>query len=83
MDRPALQALMAGIELNLEDAANAEASAARLTEALGNSTVHVLAQHDALTDKRRLRIERRHHGNVRASIIDADGRTLDSFYVQR
>jgi DNA gyrase subunit B len=72
MDRPALQALMAGIELNLDDAANAEASAARLTEALGNSTVHVLAQHDALTDKRRLRIERRHHGNVRASIIDAD-----------
>jgi DNA gyrase subunit B len=72
MDRPALQALMAGIELNLDDAANAEASAALLTEALGNSTVHVLAQHDALTDKRRLRIERRHHGNVRASIIDAD-----------
>jgi DNA gyrase subunit B len=72
MDRPALQALMAGIELNLDDAANAAASAQRLTEALGNSTVHVHAQHDALTDKHRLRIERRHHGNVRASVIDAD-----------
>jgi len=72
MDRPALQALMAGIELNLDDAANAAASGQRLTEALGNSTVHVHAQHDALTDKHRLRIERRHHGNVRASVIDAD-----------
>jgi DNA gyrase subunit B len=72
MDRPALQALMAGIELNLDDAENASASAQRLTEALGNSTVHVHAQHDALTDKHRLRIERRHHGNVRASVIDVD-----------
>jgi DNA gyrase subunit B len=72
MDRPALQALMAGIELNLDDAANAADSARRLTDALGNSTVRVHAQHDALTDKHRLRIERRHHGNVRASIIDAD-----------
>jgi len=72
MDRPALQALMAGIELNLDDAENAAASAHRLTEALGNSTVHVHAQHDALTDKHRLRIERRHHGNVRASVIDVD-----------
>jgi DNA gyrase subunit B len=72
MDRPALHALMAGSELNLDDAENAAASAQRLTEALGNSTVHVLAQHDALTDKHRLRIERRHHGNVRASVIDVD-----------
>ena len=44
----------------------------RLTEALGNSTVHVYAQHDSVTDKHRLRIERRHHGNVKLSAIDAD-----------
>jgi DNA gyrase subunit B len=39
---------------------------------LGNSTVHVYSQHDEKTDKHRLRIERHHHGNVRATIVDAD-----------
>jgi DNA gyrase subunit B len=72
IDRPALEALMAGIELDLDSAAAAEASALRLTAALGNSTVHVHAQHDDKTDKHRLKIERRHHGNVRATLIDAD-----------
>ncbi|HVG03649.1 MAG TPA: DNA topoisomerase (ATP-hydrolyzing) subunit B [Burkholderiaceae bacterium] len=72
MDRPALQSLLAGTELDLDDASSAEASALRLTEALGNSTVHVYAQHDSVTDKHRLRIERRHHGNVKLSAIDAD-----------
>jgi len=72
MDRHALEALLAGIELNLDDAAGAEASAQRLTEALGNSTVRVFAQHDAVTDKHRLRIERRHHGNAKVSVIDAE-----------
>ncbi len=72
MDRPALQSLLAGTELDLDDAASAEASAVRLTAALGNSTVHVYAQHDSVTDKHRLRIERRHHGNVKLSAIDAD-----------
>ncbi|MBA2548972.1 MAG: DNA topoisomerase (ATP-hydrolyzing) subunit B [Burkholderiaceae bacterium] len=72
MDRPALEALLAGIELDLDNAASAEASAVRLTAALGNSTVHVFAQHDSVTDKHRLRIERRHHGNVKLSAIDAD-----------
>jgi DNA gyrase subunit B len=72
MDRHALEALLAGVELNLDDTASAEASAQRLTEALGNSTVHVYAQHDAVTDKHRLRIERRHHGNAKVSVIDAD-----------
>ncbi len=72
MDRPALQSLLAGTELDLDDASNAEASALRLTAALGNSTVHVYAQHDSVTDKHRLRIERRHHGNVKLSAIDAD-----------
>ncbi len=72
MDRPALQSLLAGTELDLDDAVSAEASAVRLTGALGNSTVHVYAQHDSVTDKHRLRIERRHHGNVKLSAIDAD-----------
>jgi len=63
---------MAGTELNLDDAAAAETSARVLTAALGNSTVHVYAQHDEKTDKHRLRIERHHHGNVRASVLDAE-----------
>jgi DNA gyrase subunit B len=72
IDRATLEVLMAGIELNLDDTAAAEASAKRLTAALGNSTVHVYAQHDDKTDKHRLRIERHHHGNVRATMVDAD-----------
>ena len=72
IDRATLERLMAGTELDLDDTVTAEASAKRLTAALGNSTVHVYAQHDAQTDKHRLRIERHHHGNVRATIIDAD-----------
>ncbi|MGE5712469.1 MAG: DNA topoisomerase (ATP-hydrolyzing) subunit B, partial [Betaproteobacteria bacterium] len=72
IDRATLEVLMAGVELNLDDAAAAEASARRLTAALGNSTVHVYAQHDDKTDKHRLRVERHHHGNMRATIVDAD-----------
>ncbi|HQR72651.1 MAG TPA: DNA topoisomerase (ATP-hydrolyzing) subunit B [Burkholderiaceae bacterium] len=72
IDRPALQALMAGVELDLDAAAAAEASAQRLTATLGNSTVHVHSQHDDKTDKHRLRIERHHHGNIRVTVIDAD-----------
>ncbi len=72
IDRGALEAIAHGVELNLDDAAAAQASAARLQEALGNHTVEVHAIHDAATDKHRLRIERRHHGNVRASGIDAE-----------
>jgi DNA gyrase subunit B len=72
IDRPALEALMGGLELNLDGAGVAEASAQRLAAALGNSTVHVHPQHDEKTDKYGLRIERQHHGNVRATVIDAD-----------
>jgi DNA gyrase subunit B len=72
IDRATLEALMSGLELELDGAVAAEASAKRLTAALGNSTVHVYAQHDASTDKHRLRIERHHHGNIRATLIDAE-----------
>ena len=72
IDRATLEMLMAGIELNLDDAVAAEASARRLAAALGNSTVHVYPQHDDKTDKHRLRIERQHHGNIRATVVDAD-----------
>jgi len=72
IDRGALEAVMAGTELDLRDAAAAEATALRLTEAMGNHTVNVVAQFDQTLDKHRLQIARRHHGNVKMSAIDAD-----------
>ncbi len=72
IDRGALEAIMAGTELDLHDAAAAEATALRLKEAMGNHTVNVFAQFDQTLDKHRLQIARRHHGNVKASTIDAD-----------
>ena len=72
IDRGALEAVMAGTELDLHDAVAAEASALRLKEAMGNHTVDVFAQFDQSLDKHRLLIARRHHGNVRTSTIDAD-----------
>jgi DNA gyrase subunit B len=72
IDAGALRAIMAGTELALDDAAAAERSARDLAQAMGNHSVRVYAQHDDKTDKHRLRIERRHHGNVRASTIDAE-----------
>jgi DNA gyrase subunit B len=72
IDRAALEAITNGVELNLSDAAAAEASALALKAAMGNHTVDVRAIYDSATDKHRLRIERRQHGNIRASGIDAE-----------
>jgi len=72
IDRGALEAIAHGVELNLSDGGSAAASALALKAAMGNHTVDVRAVHDATTDKHRLRIERRHHGNVRSSGIDAE-----------
>jgi len=72
IDRAALEAIIGGVELRLGDAAAAEATADELTQAMGNHTVEVFAQYDAKIDKHRLLIHRRHHGNVKASAIDAD-----------
>ncbi len=72
IDRGALDAIMNGVALDLRDAAAAEASARALEASMGNHTVSVYAQYDSVTDKHRLRIERRHHGNIKASHIDAE-----------
>jgi DNA gyrase subunit B len=72
IDRGAMEAIVGGVELQLGDAAGAEASARALAQAMGNHTVEVFAQYDAKLDKHRLLIHRRHHGNVKASAIDAD-----------
>jgi DNA gyrase subunit B len=72
IDPAALAAIVGGTELNLSDAAAAQATAEALQTAMGNHTVHVRAALDARTDKQILRIERSHHGNIKLSVIDAE-----------
>jgi DNA gyrase subunit B len=70
MDVQALRAIADGLVLNLDTAADAEASATALQAALRDA--EVAAEYDARTDKQLLRISRRHHGNVKSSVITAD-----------
>ncbi|HQY09664.1 MAG TPA: toprim domain-containing protein, partial [Burkholderiaceae bacterium] len=70
MDVEALRTLSNGLTLNLDDAASAEASAVALKAALHDA--EVAAEFDARTDKHHLRISRRHHGNIKSSLITAD-----------
>jgi len=70
MDLDALRALANGLEVQLDNAVQAEASAVALQAALTDAMVE--AQFDARTDKHLLRVSRRHHGNVKASVITAD-----------
>jgi DNA gyrase subunit B len=70
MDGEALRALANGLTLNLDSAAEAEASAVALKAAL--QAAEVESQFDARTDKHLLRISRRHHGNIKSSVITQD-----------
>ncbi|MFM2055897.1 MAG: hypothetical protein RLY71_282 [Pseudomonadota bacterium] len=70
MDIEALRAISDGLQLHLDDAAHAETSAADLKAALHDAEVS--AEYDARTDKHHLRISRRHHGNIKSSVITAD-----------
>ncbi|MBV8501365.1 MAG: DNA topoisomerase (ATP-hydrolyzing) subunit B [Paucibacter sp.] len=70
MDFEALRALAGGLSINLDTKEAAEAAAAAMQAALHEATV--TSEYDARTDKLLLRIARRHHGNVRSSIINAD-----------
>jgi DNA gyrase subunit B len=70
MDVEGLKAMADGLALDLDNAAAAEASAAALAAALHDA--EVAAEYDARTDKHLLRISRRHHGNVKSSVITAD-----------
>ncbi|HEY0296909.1 MAG TPA: DNA topoisomerase (ATP-hydrolyzing) subunit B [Bordetella sp.] len=75
-DVAALSALAEGVEINLDDADAAAASAQRLARALAGSDVgsgvDVVAEFDEVAEKHRLLVKRMHHGNVRTSVIDAD-----------
>ncbi|NDY90876.1 DNA topoisomerase (ATP-hydrolyzing) subunit B [Ideonella livida] len=70
MDVEALRAIADGLTLQLDDAAQAEASAIALKAALHDA--EVAAVYDERTDKHLLRISRRHHGNVKSSVISPD-----------
>ncbi len=70
MDVDALRALAGGLQLDLDSPAAAQASAAALQTALVDA--EVTAEIDARSDKHILRISRRQHGNVKASVITQD-----------
>ncbi|MFJ3047279.1 DNA topoisomerase (ATP-hydrolyzing) subunit B [Herbaspirillum chlorophenolicum] len=73
IDEAALDAIMnAGVTLKMENLEQAEATAAELTKAIADPTVQVVAKLDELSEKVALHIQRRHHGNIKATVIDAD-----------
>ncbi|WP_119156424.1 DNA topoisomerase (ATP-hydrolyzing) subunit B [Caldimonas tepidiphila] len=69
-DGEALRVLASGLELDLDSPEAAQASAAALKAALHDA--EVTAETDPRLDKQYLRISRRHHGNVKSSVINAD-----------
>jgi len=77
MDAAALRAIADGVSLDLDTPAAAEASAVLLQAKLRelNDTgapAEVASEFDVRTDKPILRISRRHHGNIKSSVITQD-----------
>ena len=74
MDLEALRAIADGVALNLDTVQEAEASAVALQAYLNEigSSSEVAGEFDARSDKPLLRISRRHHGNVKSSVITQD-----------
>ncbi len=70
MDAEALRSLADGVALNLDTVPDAEASAAALQAKLPDA--EVAGEFDVRTDKPILRISRRHHGNVKSSVLTQD-----------
>jgi DNA gyrase subunit B len=70
MDAEALRALADGVALNLDTVADAEISAAALQAKLPDA--EVVGEFDVRNDKPILRISRRHHGNVKSSVLTQD-----------
>ena len=70
MDLDTLRALGNGLQLNLDNAEQAQASALTLQKTLKDAQVE--AHLDERTDKHLLRIGRRHHGNVKSSVVTQD-----------
>lgn len=82
MDPALPSAILAGVRLDLSSQQEALASADRLTRWMQaqderrspgqGETVRVLADFDTQAETWRLRLERRHHGNLKATVIDED-----------
>ena len=74
MDREALRAIADGVALNLDTVEEAEGSAVALQQKLLEigSGAEVAGEFDTRTDKPILRISRRHHGNVKSSVLTQD-----------
>jgi DNA gyrase subunit B len=72
IDRAALTAIMTGTTLDLSSKESTELCAQAMQQSINDPAVKVIASSDELTDKHMLRIERMHHGNIKASAIDAD-----------
>jgi DNA gyrase subunit B len=75
-DASALEAIMDGVAIDLTSEAGAAASAEALQVALRSDPlkpeVSVYPQYDPVRELRSLRVERRHHGNVKVSVIDEE-----------
>ena len=71
IDTEALLAILRGVQLDLSDEAAAAASAKALGAAVAGELV-VEPAFDTTTERWVLRLERRLHGNLRRSLIDAD-----------
>jgi DNA gyrase subunit B len=77
MDAEALRAMADGVSLNLDTLEDAAACAPALQAKLGELNAagvpaEVSAEFDVRTDKPILRISRRHHGNIKSSLITQD-----------
>src|SRR5580765_114205 len=72
IDDAALSAIMTGVTLQLNSAAEAAQSAAALKAAINVLDIDVIAYSDELTDRHALRILRSYHGNIKVTAIDTD-----------
>jgi DNA gyrase subunit B len=77
MDAEALRSIADGVAINLDSVAQAEASAVALQAKLRElnatgSPAEVAGEFDTRTDKPVLRISRRHHGNIKSSVLTQD-----------
>ncbi|QBQ96195.1 DNA topoisomerase (ATP-hydrolyzing) subunit B [Paraburkholderia pallida] len=75
-DERALEAIMDGVSIDLSSEASTETSARALEAQLRDDPlkpeVTVVPMYDAVREQRSLRVERRHHGNVKVSVIDEE-----------
>jgi DNA gyrase subunit B len=75
-DEAALGAVMDGVTIDLSSEQSTETSARALEAKLRDDPlkpeVNVIAMYDPVRELRSLRVERRHHGNVKVSVIDEE-----------